>query len=61
MLVASVSTDGLSVHSADGLILDLAWESCEKGLANHNHILERSHMILRKTHPGTPCLLVVPF
>ncbi len=61
MLVASVSTDGLSVHSADGLILDLAWESCEKGLANHDHILERSHMISRKTHPGTPCLLEVHF
>jgi hypothetical protein len=40
MLVVSVSTDGLSVHSADGLILDLAWESCEKGLANHDHVLE---------------------
>jgi hypothetical protein len=41
--------------------LDPAWESCEKDLANHEHILEQSHMILRKTHPCIPSHLVVPF
>ncbi len=41
--------------------LDLAWESCEKDLANHEHILEQLHMILRKIHPCIPSHLVVPF
>ncbi len=43
------------------MFLDTVWESCEKGLANHDHILEWSHMILCKIHPCTPHHSVVLF
>ncbi len=57
MLVASVSTDGLSVHSTDGLILDLVYlKTIDMGrcATSYTEFICRIIKILHKTESGIP-------